>query len=148
MWWPFYRDKSGYARLHRFGRGVLAHRLALELSAGPPPSGRHVAAHSCGNGVMGCVNPRCLRWATPEENSQDTVRHGRSIRGQRSPNHVLTEEQVLAIYKDRRNWREGALEYGVSIWAISDIRRGRTWGWLTGHDGSTSKPAGKENREP
>jgi hypothetical protein len=52
----------------------------------------------------------------------------------------LTEQQVLDIY--RRAWqgeslRDIAADLGVSYNACSDIKRGHSWTWLTGHDRST-----------
>lgn len=45
---------------------------------------------------------------------------------------ALTEDQVLAIVKDGRNNTQIARDYPVSRLAISLIKRGERWGWLTG----------------
>jgi hypothetical protein len=42
----------------------------------------------------------------------------------------LTEDQVRAIFDDKRLIREIAVEYGVSSAAISAIKNGRTWAHL------------------
>jgi len=47
----------------------------------------------------------------------------------------LTEDQVLAIYRDHKDGKpqwELADEFGVSQPNISAICSGRTWAWLTG----------------
>jgi hypothetical protein len=45
-----------------------AHRAMCRLIHGNPPTPKHQAAHSCGNGRRGCVHPGHLRWATDAEN--------------------------------------------------------------------------------
>ncbi len=73
--WPFARDRGGRAN---WANGPSVCRLICELTYGPAPSVIHQAAHSCGRGDRGCVNPTHLRWATPAENAADTRRHNRS----------------------------------------------------------------------
>lgn len=48
-------------------------RHMCKLKNGDPPTPDHEAAHSCGNGKHGCINPNHLRWATDAENMADTV---------------------------------------------------------------------------
>lgn len=81
--WPFGANQKGYGILRIDGRHNLAHRYVCKLAHGSPPSPRHQAAHGCGKGHLGCVNPYHLRWATPKENSGDRVIHGTSGRGGR-----------------------------------------------------------------
>lgn len=82
--WPFHRKINGYGEVSkRDGRTGLAHRRVCEGVNGPPPAPGMVAAHSCGNGHLGCVNPRHLRWATYSENLLDSVKHGTHPRGGR-----------------------------------------------------------------
>lgn len=51
--------------------------------------------HICGNEA--CVNPHHLIPGTPQENSDDMVRHGRAARGERHGGARLTDEQVQWI---------------------------------------------------
>lgn len=61
---------NGYGYLSYGTKGRLyAHRAALELSAGPPPSERSYACHTCD--VRLCVNPSHLYWGTVQTNNQD-----------------------------------------------------------------------------
>ena len=83
--WPFAKES-------RVGRGMLhdrsgtiktkwAHRAMCELAHGPAPADKPQAAHSCGNGHTGCVNPRHLSWKSNSENQIDRTRHGRAHKG-------------------------------------------------------------------
>lgn len=76
--WPFARSKAGYGNL---GGKTSAHRKMCMLAHGDPPSTAHDAAHSCGKGHLGCVNPNHVRWATKRENQLDRNRHGTTNRG-------------------------------------------------------------------
>lgn len=75
--WPYNRRKDGYAYLSFRNRMRTVHRLVCELVRGMPTSkSRNQAAHSCGNGHLGCVTANHLSWKTPLENSADIKRHG------------------------------------------------------------------------
>lgn len=79
--WPYSRNENGYGTLYApKGETTVASRAVCELVHGPAPSDTHMAAHSCGKGHEGCVNPKHLRWATPLENSADKVIHGTASR--------------------------------------------------------------------
>lgn len=99
--WPLARTKNGYGRASLHGRSVDAHRLVCMLAHGEPPSDRHHAAHICGKGREGCVNPSHLRWATPKENKADQLRHGTAPCGEKSPHARFSDEEARAIYAKR-----------------------------------------------
>lgn len=80
--WP-YGKSDGYGIMVVDGKCCKVHRLACEEVSGSPPSPKHEAAHSCGNGHLGCVNPRHLRWRTHKENMREMVEHGRGPAGRR-----------------------------------------------------------------
>lgn len=126
--WPLYRDPFGYPIVGFNGKPRRAHRVMCELAHGPAPSPEHVAAHSCGGGRQGCVNPRHLRWATPKENGQDTARMGR-CRPKGAPRWKLTEQQVAEIKALKGVVTQLALaeQYGVAYSTIRDILQGRNW---------------------
>lgn len=71
--WPLRREKNGYGRISNRFR---AHREMCRLAHGEPSSELPHALHSCGNGHLGCVNKRHLRWGTPLENRKDALAHG------------------------------------------------------------------------
>jgi hypothetical protein len=73
--WPFTKAADGYGAVRYGGRTVQAHRLMCELAHGKS-DGRRIAAHSCGNGHIGCVNPHHISWKTQKENWDDRKAHG------------------------------------------------------------------------
>jgi hypothetical protein len=75
--WPQSRDaETGYGHLGYLGKRYYAHRMMCELANGQCPSAGHEAAHSCGRGHEGCVNPKHLSWKTRSENQLDRWEHG------------------------------------------------------------------------
>jgi hypothetical protein len=77
--WPYTRDRQGYGRIS-FGGHQIASRFICEMTHGKPPTPEHEAAHSCGNGHLGCVNPKHLSWKTHAENMGDIPHHRRMRR--------------------------------------------------------------------
>jgi hypothetical protein len=106
--WPFGRLPSGYGLVRYKGKMMKAHRAMCWEAHGEPPTAKHEAAHSCGRGHLGCVNPKHLRWATTKENQADRIIHGTDCRGEKSPHAVLKSEDVICI---RQIYRRGALSY-------------------------------------
>lgn len=132
IFWPYNRNHQGRAQITIDGQGRYAHRVVCTRVHGEPPFPKAEAAHSCGNGHLGCINPHHLRWATRVENSADMVAHGTRLLGQQLTWTKLTEGKVRAI-------REFA--YTCSTRAIADlfdtspdnvraIVSGKTWKWL------------------
>lgn len=78
-----------------------------------------------------------LKWGTREENAEDTLVHGRRVRGETSPLSKLTTDQVLVI-RDLLNakvkQRVIAAKYGLTQQGISDIKNRRAWAWLEKHE--------------
>lgn len=131
--WPFGRKapsgKDAYASMKkRFSRSVCRN-VCFDLY-GHPPTDKHLAAHSCNNGHLGCVNPKHLRWATPKENSADMVLAGHAQTGSKCPHSKLTLEKVREIRKRRKEGETTKVlssVYGVSENAIREVHRGATW---------------------
>ena len=118
--WPYAKTGSGYGHLKINGRQIGAHRLACAAVNGSPPTPKHLAAHSCGNGHLGCVNPRHLAWKTVKENSDDQLIHN-------TRPTKLTPEDVLTILQDTRNNAAIARDYGVSTPSIRSIKLREVW---------------------
>lgn len=131
--WPYSRGSDGYARIKRGDAQQLVQRLVCFTLHGPPPTGDHEAAHSCGQGMRGCVNPRHVRWATREENAGDKLTHGTAPRGTKCGLAKLTDADVRSIRQLKRaGWANSwiADRFGISKTAVSNINTGITWGWL------------------
>ena len=126
--WPF-STVRGYGRFGYLGKGYYAHRFMCELAHGTPPSEDHQAAHSCGNGHMGCVNPRHLAWKTKSENQFDCRDHGTHAKtnaGNRGKLTMQMADEIRALKGIKLQWQI-AEEYKISESAVSDIWLGRTW---------------------
>lgn len=133
--WPYTKGSFGYGRMIRNGKQRYVHRLACEATYGQPVGEARDVAHSCGNGHLGCVNPRHLRWATKSENNADKIRHGRSNRGEANPKAKLSENEVRVIKSLLGTATQTSIaeQFGVSNNLISEIARGNVWGWLLPH---------------
>jgi hypothetical protein len=132
--WPFSRDTwLGRGRVSVNRKCRWAHRVMCELAHGAPPTPAHHAAHTCGNGHGGCVNPKHLEWKTASENAQDRRTHGTHVSSRAGKFGKLTPKQVLEIHamKGKKTQWELAHQYGVSDNAIRNIFAGRTWRSVT-----------------
>lgn len=132
LWWPYAKDHNGYGVAWFRHRQTTANYIMCTLAHGEPPSPQHESAHSCGNGHLGCVNPKHLRWTTRSENHADKIIHDTHTRGERSSSAKLTETQVHRIRAARGKigQRFLAAEYGVSKSTICSIQLGKNWGWM------------------
>ena len=133
--WPFAVGDDGYGRVHIPGTGVLttASRLMCRMAHGEPLNPTMEAAHTCGKGHNGCVNPKHLYWASSTTNHADKVEHGTTNRGERQWMSKLTETDVHEIRRLLGSMTQKAIAdlYGVDQSTISNIKRVKDWGWLT-----------------
>lgn len=121
--WPYNANQSGYGLIgcrRPDGRRstTTAHRVVLELVAGPAPAPRMQAAHGCGNRL--CVNPAHLWWAEPADNTADQIADGTR------PGSYLTPEQVREVRASSDPRAVLATRYGVSVNAIRAAQLGQT----------------------
>jgi len=129
--WPFSFTRKPKVKINK--KNVLVCRLICEIKYGKPPTDKYDAAHSCGKGKEGCVNPNHLRWATKEENEADKIIHGTTNRGERHGLSKLTKKEVVEIKKYILQGRtDGFLSknFGVTRSCINSIRKGKSWRWL------------------
>lgn len=123
--WPFATSR-GYAYVSWNGKYVSASRLICRLAHGNPDDESMQAAHKCGKGKEGCVNPLCLYWATKAQNEADKIEHGTLPRGERSPLSKLSDKEAEEVRQDKRPGKLVAKEYGISEAQVSRIRSGKS----------------------
>jgi hypothetical protein len=132
--WPFHRNDRGYGTLSVGDKIYKANRYICMLVHGEPPTPKHQAAHNCGKGHEGCVNPSHLRWATPKENAADKIVHDtyKASCGSNNGRSKLTEPEARTILrlKGIKSQSKLAAEFGVTIAAIANIHSRRNWSWL------------------
>lgn len=127
--WPFARTPDGYAIVRFNGKTGIVSRFICERYNGPALSDDLQAAHSCGNGHLGCVNRKHLSWKTPAENTEDRILYGRRMLGADSSRAKLTPADVTEIWTLRSVFTQAeiARKFGVSQSAISNIFYRKTW---------------------
>jgi hypothetical protein len=134
LMWPYGAGHDGYGLIDIGGKKRRVPRIICEIENGPAPEPGMDAAHSCGNGHLGCIARKHLRWATRKENVADARAHGTFARGETNGHSKLTESDVLDIRMMRGKVRVSRLaeKYGVSPSTISAVQYGTTWGSVTG----------------
>lgn len=132
IYWP-YSKNDGYAVMNKDGKNVLVCRFLCEMASGHDGDGYH-AAHSCGNGMSGCVTKRHVSWKTPAQNMAEKFAHGTVLQGENNPPAKLTNNQVLEIFSLRGTESHSKLarRFGVSKTTIGNIMIGDRWGSVTG----------------
>lgn len=131
--WPYSRNKAGYGTIYQSkGKTTVVSRMVCAIVHGEPESPDLHALHSCGNGHLGCVNPRHLNWGTARENMADKVGHGTDkikARGVDAPSSKLNDDDVRAIrvMSQVKGNAEIAKQYGVTSASIRNILIGKTW---------------------
>lgn len=119
--WPFSRDtRLGRGSMGVKGWGGWAHRNMCMLVHGPAPDDKPIAAHSCGNGHLGCVNPRHLSWSTYSENQIHRYACGKGNPNSRGNKSMFTEGQIAEIRAKYGEFTtvELAEMYGCSIGTV------------------------------
>jgi len=120
--WPFARSRNGYAYVGQ--DSISVHRIMCEHRNGPPPTDKHQAAHSCGNGHLGCVNQWHLTWKTAGENQIERYQHsGITRRSKLTPEEV---DEIRAL-KDRARINDIAEQFGISDTNVRHILAGKLW---------------------
>lgn len=141
--WPFCKDgRVGRGLLGHNGRQWWAHRLMCVLAHGEPPTPKHQAAHSCGKGHYGCVNPRHLSWKTNSQNQLDRAKNGNMLRNQYGNKGGLTPHQQIEIVSLRKNMTQTAIaaKLGVSLGCVQYWLKYRA---VRGHGPIPSVPNGQ-----
>lgn len=123
---PFCRNDEGYGMLGHDGRRHKAHRLMCQIAHGEPPTPEHTAAHLCGKGHEGCINPKHLEWKTQSDNLAD--REASAIyRGGRRAKLTPSQVQYIRDMRGKKPQRQLAAELGVTTSSINRISTERKW---------------------
>jgi hypothetical protein len=125
--WPLFRHANGRGVVGLNGKTYRAHRMMCQLAHGEPPTPEHQAAHSCGNGHLGCANPKHLSWKTASENLMDCAAHGthpKSRFGAKGQFDASQIEEIRELLKTRTH-REIAEMFGANQTTIGNIATGR-----------------------
>lgn len=126
--WTAAMTSAGYGNfVPRKGTWSTAHKFSYRLHFGEIPDGLYVL-HTCD--VRICVNPDHLSLGTHQNNMDDMAARDRVWgKGVPGPRQKLTAAEVAQIKALSHLPRPVLAErFGISIWTIADIRRGRTWG--------------------
>jgi len=106
-------------------------RLVLLAFVGPCPEGmecRHLDGNPANNRIGNLV------WGTKKENIADKKRHGTHVQGSKQNGAKLKERDVRRICRllaQGEGPTEISRKFGVHQVTITDIKLGRSWGWLT-----------------
>ena len=129
-------DKRGYRRhtFFVFGKyiGRTVHRMVMEAFRGPRPPGKQIAH---GDGRPSNCRLTNLKYKTPKANAADMVRHGTRGIGEKNGASKLTNAQARVVLQRAlagENYGAIADEFGISRAAVCLIRKGRTYGAVTG----------------
>lgn len=130
--WPFSVSDNGRGVATWGGKQISAPRAMCIMAHGEPPTPHHEAAHSCGNGHNGCMNPMHLSWKTHAENEADKLVHGTVIRGADVNTAKLTEDDVLKIRRIGKSMTRKAIAaaFNVAPCTVWEIQTRRSWAWL------------------
>lgn len=131
--WPYGRRGNGYGMATVDGVKMSAHRHMCSMVHGPAPSPAHQAAHSCGNGHLGCVHPMHLAWKLPVENKADELLHGTRNIGTRNGSAKLSPDDVIAMRSCHASGRSIASlsrQFGIHEGTAREVIRRMTWRWL------------------
>lgn len=129
--WICSSHKFAYVRFENKPR--LIYRLVWELCNEREIPRGMLIMHLCDNRM--CINPSHLRLGTQKDNMKDCINKGRFVylkirKGERHPNHRLTEKQVDEIrQRSELPRRELARMYGVASSTIQAVISKTNWGW-------------------
>jgi hypothetical protein len=134
--WPWIAasDNHGRGRITIKQAVRVAAQVILEAHGAPrPPAPNDSALHkpTC---LPSCSNPAHLRWGSQYDNMQDKVALGTSRHkagvfvGSKS---TLTEQDIRDIRNSTLTLREQAELYDISERSVWDIRKRKSWQWVT-----------------
>ena len=131
---PFIPD-DGYPevklRVDGKRRTLKVHSLVLVAYVGPKPDGLQ-ALHRDGNPRNNRLTN--LRWGTPQENADDTIRHGRTLKGSKARAAKLVEkdvETILVYHQEGMPPARIARLWKISVSTAASICSRKSWKHVT-----------------
>lgn len=119
---------AGYGTFWLDGKQMFAHRASYILFKGPIPEGQ-VIMHACDD--RACVLPQHLTAGTLADNSADMKRKGRSARGSKNGQALLTEAKVRKIRADYTggygDLTRLANKHGLKLSTVAAIVHRQNW---------------------
>jgi len=116
-----------YHSISRDGKNWLLHRWVFFIYNNYLPTGEIM--HLCDN--TDCINPLHLKAGTRKENEAHKVNVGRSLKGEKNPLALLTNNQAKEIkkllFEESIKPSEVAKKYNVSSYLIYQIKYGYNW---------------------
>ena len=134
------KDNCGYARIFVNGKHERLFRYLYEQKYNKIPPNM-VLRHKCDN--PSCCNIEHLEIGTQKDNVRDLINRQPNkyslskqkisckIRGTKSPNNKLTEQQVKEIYLSNLGYKKLSKIYNISKSSVMLIKKKKMWKWFT-----------------
>lgn len=120
-------NANGYGSCSHKGLVDTTHRWAYRVFVGPIPQGLHVL-HTCDN--RRCINPSHLFLGTNADNVADRHAKGRSAKGERYPQAILSDgavRRLRAMCRDGAGLKDVAVVFGIDPSTVCHVASGRRW---------------------
>jgi hypothetical protein len=109
-----------------FGKIQAAYVFACEFREGRVHTKNEMVLHKCGNKI--CCEPEHLRFGKAQENSLDTMKHGRCHLAKLRPDDVI---QIRSMHDEQKlSTAAIATKFNVSRECISNIIRWESWKYI------------------
>ncbi len=133
--WTGKLDRDGYGLVKTHKKAFKAHRLWWLVTHGSIPAGQFVL-HKCPNGTRrDCIRGTHLFLGTKKDNTAYAIKEGRLLAGERTPQAILTDQEVrmvLARYRAGEKQAMIAHSYKIDVSVVWNIIHGFSWSDVTG----------------